>query len=136
MYNSKHTKKSEKADKRLPVQIEFNSYFSENEERRSNNLFNILTKCFKPIVDSAYSRYLNDQYAHVLHKVDAEKSILNRGQSEFEKIYERIFKKNVSKSLKKTLSPQKSLRNYSSSVTRKRKYNNFNSKETKRIKKY
>lgn len=109
-------KKPQNTSKRLPIKIEFHASITDSEETKSNNLFKILTKSFKPIVEVAHKKYIKDQYSHVVQKIETERLNLTGKKSEFDKIYEKLFKKtlpNGKSILKKSKSQNKILANYS-----------------------
>lgn len=115
MNNSKYLKSNNSQN--LPIKIEFHSYITDDEQKKANNLFDILTRSFRPIVDSAYKKYLKDQYAEIVHKVETERLQVTGKKSEFEKIYERLFKKSLTKNFKKSKSQIKNSNNNNNNLT-------------------
>ncbi len=100
--------------KKTKSEHDLKEYFSDICQKKSNNLIEILTKSFKPIIETAHKKFVRDNYSTVVRKVETDR-LSTMGKSDMDFIYEKYFKKSLtrsqtSKSLKMNSSKKKPIK--------------------------
>ena len=72
-------------------------YISDNNQKATDNLINILTKSFKPIIETAHKKFVRDNYSTIVKKVQTDRLSM-MGKSDMDLIYEKYFKKSLTRS--------------------------------------
>lgn len=92
-----HKQRNKNYKKTNSMDYDSKGYLSDNSQTASDNLLNILTKSFKPIIETAHKKFVRDNYSTVVKKVETDRLSM-MGKSDMDLIFEKYFKKSLTRS--------------------------------------